>query len=405
MTQVRSDADPITIVGQEEHSPYERPPLSKAFLSGEVTAENLAFRTSDFYRDQQIDLALGETIVDGKTETDGTGWVSSLSGRRFEYSQLALAVGASPRRLDVEGSELDGVVYLRDASDAVDLRRRFQEPGPVVVLGSGLIGMEVAASARKMGKEVTVISSGSRPMSRSVGPATGEVFAAEFAARGVKLLLNTDIVRLHGDDKSLQSVELVSGQQLDAATLVVGIGAQPRTTLATKLGLATSVGILVDERGFASNGMTIAVGDCAEGPSPLIALGGPKHLRHESVNNAVEQAKAAAAAVTGSVPPRRGAPWYWSDQFDLKLQVVGESSWADRTVIRGSLAERKFTVLSFAAGNLIGAECVNNAPEFLALRSAMTKGQKLDPDAAGDSAVQLKSLLSSPDVGTALPAL
>ena len=383
---------PITIVGAELHPPYQRPPLSKALLHGGLTTDALLFRSPEYYAEQQIELALGERIAAVERAADGSGVAISASGRRFPFGRLALTVGARPRRLSMPGADLAGVRYLRDTEDALALRGDLARARQVVVVGGGFIGLEVAASARQLGRSVTVVLADDRLMKRAVEEPISQFFRAAHERRGIALHFGVSPASALGDGAGrVRALELTDGRVLDADLVVVGIGAVPRTELAEQLGLAVDNGIVVDEHGVTSDGTTVAAGDCASFPSPVPGPFG--RMRFESVSTAVEQARVAAATLAGRAVPYRTAPWFWSDQFDLKLQVAGLSCGADRDVVRGDPNAEKFSVLYYRDDRLAAAECVNSPVDFLAVRSALGIGRTVPAELAADTSVPLKKLL------------
>ncbi|MET0714733.1 MAG: FAD-dependent oxidoreductase [Mycetocola sp.] len=388
--------DPITVVGAEIHPPYQRPPLSKALLSGSLSAADLIFRSDDFYREMRIDLVLGERVTDIRRDGGTAGRAITESGRVLPFDRLALAVGVRARRLDIDGAEADGVLYLRDADDARELKARLELAADVVVIGGGFIGLEVAASASKLGKKVTVLCAGPRLMARAVGERTSDFFAQAHRSRGVDVRLNAGIASIRHAGTRVTGVTLADGSVVRADVVVVGIGAVPRVELAHQLGLVTDDGIVVDEFSLASDGVTVASGDCANFPNPLPTRHGPERFRLESVNNAVEHAKVAAATLAGYAVPYRAIPWFWSDQFDIKLQVAGVSSGCDSTVTRGDPAAGKFSVLYFVGDQLVAADCVNSPVDFLAVKSILAAERTVPKDRADDASVPLKKLSVDP---------
>ena len=387
-------AAPITIVGAERHPPYQRPPLSKAYLQGLVTPETLAYRTQDFYGKNNIQLVLGERIVSIDKGLDGAGVATSASGRQFAFSRLALTTGARPRQLHVDGAELDGVLYLRDADDADGLKARLERAENVVVVGGGFVGLEAAASARKLGKTVSVLEAAPRLIGRAVGEATSDFFLEAHRSRGLDVTLDARIVRFAGDGNGrVAGVELEGGQVMPADVVLVGIGVVPRTEIAESLGLTCGNGIVVDEHSLASDGTTVAAGDCADMPNPLPRDGAPERLRLESVNNAVEQARNAAATIVGSKVAYRMVPWFWSDQGDLKLQMAGLSAGHDQVVVRGAMSDEKFSVVYYRAGQVIAVDCINNPVDFMAVKTLLAKGLNVPVDRAGDAGTPLKKLM------------
>lgn len=388
-------ADPITIVGAERHAPYQRPPLSKAYLQGLVTAETLAFRTRDYYDKHAIDLVLNERIIAIDKAPDGSGTATSASGREFPFDRLALTTGARPRRLQVDGADLDGVLYLRDADDAEEMKARLADAGSVVVVGGGFIGLEAAASAQKAGKSVSVLEAAPRLVGRAVGEETSEFFLEAHVSRGMDITLNAKIVRFTDDgDGRVSGVELDDGRVVPADIVLVGIGVIPRTELAEALGLACGNGIIVDEYSLASDGTTVVAGDCAEMPNPMPREGAPERLRLESVNNAVEQARNAAATVAGGRIPYRMVPWFWSDQGEVKLQMAGLSAGYDQIVTRGSVEDEKFSFIYYRNGQVIAADCINNPVDFMAVKTMLAKGLNVPVDKVADGGTPLKKMMA-----------
>ncbi|GLB69546.1 ferredoxin [Arthrobacter mangrovi] len=385
------DTSPITLVGEEPHAPYQRPPLSKELHGGTVKTSDLAFRTPDWYQRQDISLVTGERIVHLERNHDG-GVATSSNGRQFRFSRLALTTGAAVRRLPLEGSELGGVHYLRDASDAAKLAADLAVARDVVVIGGGFIGLEVAAGARASGKRVTVLEAAPRLVGRAVAEGTSEYFRAAHQRRGTQIMLNARISRLTGTGGKVTEVELAGGTRVPADVVLIGVGVVPRTELAEQLGLAVDNGILVDESGLCSDGMTIAAGDCANLPNPYVRGDGGR-LRLESVPHAMEHAKIAAAALLGRREPYQMVPWFWSDQSDIKLQIAGLSAGFDQTVQRGDPDSDKFALLYYRNGRIIAADCVNSPADFMAVRNALANGLDIPSDAAAQPGTRLKELI------------
>ena len=390
------DTSPITLVGEELHAPYQRPPLSKELHGGTVEAADLAFRTADWYQHQDISLVTGERIVRLERNHNG-GVATSSSGRRFRFSRLALTTGAAVRRLPLEGSGLGGVHYLRDASDASKLAADLAVARDVLVIGGGFIGLEVAAGARASGKRVTVLEAAPRLVGRAVAEGTSEYFRAAHQRRGTQVVLNARISRLTGTGGKVTGVELADGTQVPAEVVLIGVGVVPRTELAEQLGLAVDNGIRVDEFGLCSDSRTVAAGDCANLPNPYVRGDGGR-LRLESVPHAMEHAKTAAAALLGRRERYLMLPWFWSDQSDIKLQIAGLSAGFDQTVQRGDPATDKFSLLYYRNGRIIAADCVNSPADFMAVRNALANGRDIPSDAAANPATRLKESIVEPAV-------
>ncbi len=393
----------ITLLGDEDHRPYQRPALSKEFLQGTVESESLIFRSNEYWAEHNVELVKGEYIVRIDKDADGSGVAHASSGRQLAFKRLALTVGARARKLEIEGGDLDGVLYLRNADDALALKARVGDATDVVVIGGGFIGLEAASSLQKMGKNVAVLEFGPRLVGRAVGEETAEYFLQAHRARGLDIRLNTSAKRFTaggaaGDNapgdgrRAVAGVELQDGTVLPAQIVLVGIGVIPNTQLAEQLGLAVDNGIVVDRFALASDGTTVAIGDCANMPNPVPGSEPGERIRLESVNNAIEHAKVAAYSLTGRREEYAGIPWFWSNQADLKLQIAGLCSGYDRTVLRQDQERGKFSVLYYRQGRIIAADCVNAPLDFMAVKNALAKGQNIPADAAADPATPLKTI-------------
>ncbi|MEK0156474.1 NAD(P)/FAD-dependent oxidoreductase [Arthrobacter oryzae] len=384
----------ITLLGDEDHRPYQRPALSKEFLQGTVESESLIFRSNDYWAEHNVELVKGEFIVRIDKEADGSGVAHASSGREFPFKRLALTVGARARKLDIDGGDLDGVLYLRNADDALALKARVGDATDVVVIGGGFIGLEAASSLQKMGKNVTVLEFGPRLVGRAVGEETAEYFLAAHRSRGLDIRLNTSAARFTADEagQAVAAVELQDGTLLPAQIVLIGIGVVPNTQLAEQLGLAVDNGVVVDRFALASDGTTVAVGDVANMPNPVPGSAPGERIRLESVNNAIEHAKVAAYSLTGRREEYAGIPWFWSNQADLKLQIAGLCNGYDQTVLRRDEERGKFSVLYYRQGRIIAADCVNAPLDFMAVKNALAKGQNIPADAAADTGTPLKTI-------------
>ncbi len=384
----------ITLLGEEDHRPYQRPALSKEFLQGTVESESLIFRSNQYWEDHNVALVKGERIERIDKEADGSGVAHAASGAQFPFRRLALTVGARARKLQVPGADLDGVVYLRNADDALALKAQLDGVQDAVVIGGGFIGLEAASSLHKMGKNVTVLEYGPRLIGRAVGEETSEYFLTAHRGRGLDIRLNSRIQELvAGDDGGrVAGVGLEDGTVVPAQLVLVGIGVVPNTELAEQLGLDVDNGIVVDRHALASDGNTVAVGDVANMPNPLPGSPEGERIRLESVNNAIEHAKVAAYSLMGRREDYAGIPWFWSNQADLKLQIAGLTLGYDQTVVRRDEARGKFSVLYYRGGQIIAADCVNAPLDFMAVKNALAKGQNIPAEAAADPAVVLKTI-------------
>jgi len=381
---------PVTIASEEPHSPYHRPPLSKAFLSGRADEASLAFRDDDFYEREGIKLLRSARVTRLRAAAPGQpGAAETQDGRRLEFGRLALATGARPRLLRVPGAGLAGVCYLRDVAHAIELRERLAQAQRVLVVGGGFIGLEAAAAATAKGKDVTVVEATGRLIGRVVAPVVSHFFYAAHERRGTRIILGAGVERLTGAaDGAVAGAQLATGEFVPADLVVVGIGAVPRTELAEQLGLACGGGIIVDEFARTSDPAIVAAGDCAVTPHP--AAGGDL-VRLESVGHAIDHAKCAAATIAGVPAPYEAVPWFWSDQGTLKLQIAGLSAGFDQTVVRGDPATEKFSVLYYRSGQLLAVHAVNVPRDYLAVRRALTAGQQIAPQDAADASRPLRA--------------
>ena len=384
----------ITIVGEEPYAPYQRPPLSKAFLAGDAGIESLEFRSPDFYTANDITVVTGEKIIDVSI-ANGKGVAHGSSGRAHHFDRLVIAPGSAPRRLNIDGSELDGVLYLRSIADAQALKSRWVEAKNVVVVGGGFIGLEVAAQATKAGKRATVLEAADRLIARAVSPLTSEYLRAAHERRGTSVRLSASIGAFEGANGKVSGVRLADGELIPADIILVGIGVVARGELAEMLGLETSNGaIVVNEYAETSNPQVLAAGDAVLLPHPL---GHGTQVRLESVQNAVDQAKVVASTIAGERQAYHAVPWFWSDQADIKLQIAGLSTGFDQTVLRGNPDHDKFSVLYYREGKLLAIDAVNDPSDYMAVRRALGAGAQIDPIAAADPAVALKNLIISSD--------
>jgi len=379
----------IILVGEEPGVPYQRPPLSKAYLKGDLDLERLSLRPEAFYRDQAVELVAGLRVEEIERAERR---VRLADGRRLRYEHLVLATGARNRPLAIPGAELDGVVHLRTVVDAVRLRERLDGAQDVVVIGAGFIGLEFAAVAAAKGKGVQVVELANRPMARAVTPAISGYFAAWHAAAGVQLHHGVTPRRILGHGGRIAGVELADGRTLRADLVLVGIGVLPCTELAQAAGLDCANGIVVDDRLRTEDPAISAIGDCANFPSRH-ASGG---VRLESVQNAVDQARCVAARLAGTDKSYDGVPWFWSDQGDQKLQMVGICTGHDLAVVRGRPSDGRFSVFCFSAGRLIGIESVNQPTEHMVGRKLLAiGGGELTPDQAADESFDLKRCVAA----------
>ncbi|MBT8090843.1 MAG: FAD-dependent oxidoreductase [Gammaproteobacteria bacterium] len=374
----------IVLVGDESYLPYQRPPLSKGFLAGKMSAERLHLKADNFYDDHQIETKLRTTItaIDRDSKT-----LKTEEGEDIAYDKLVLALGSRARKLSVEGANLMSVYYLRSIDDVEQIRPEMDVGRHLVIIGAGYIGLEAAAVARSLGLDVTVIEMADRVMSRVVSPEISDFYQIEHTSKGVKLRLSSSAVALRGK-KRVKRVEITGGEEIRANFVIVAVGILPNTELAEQAGLDVNDGIIVDDRCMTSDKDIFAVGDCTSHPNDIYG----RRLRLESVHNAVEQAKTAANNLCGIETHYSQVPWFWSDQFDLKLQIAGLSEGYDDVVIRGNPADRSFACLYLKEGRLIAVDAVNAPRDFVQSKALIADRIVLSADKLADSATSLKDI-------------
>ncbi len=372
------------LVGEEAWLPYQRPPLSKKFLAGELPAERLYFKPADFYDDHEIDVRLETriTAVDRQQR-----FVVTAAGEQIAYDTLVFATGSRVRHIRVPGSDLEGVHYLRSIDDVSRIRADLVTARNVVIIGAGYIGLEVAAVIRELAYNVSVIEMADRVMSRVVAPVVSDFYKAEHEARGVNLLLSTVLEAFEGDAR-VNAVKTSGRQSIPADLVIVGIGIAPNTEIAASAGLEVDNGIVVDTHCRTTDDNIYAVGDCTSHPNSIYR----RRIRLESVHNALEQAKTAAANICGETAEYSQVPWFWSDQYDLKLQIAGLSEGYDEVVVRGEPASRSFSCLYLHNGKLIACDAINAPRDFVQSKALIAARQEIAPERLADSGVQLKDL-------------
>lgn len=379
-------AERIALVNDEGHLPYQRPPLSKAYLKGTGGPDTLMFRPEKFYHDQNIDL-----IVDRAASIDRAARkVSLASGGSLEYGHLVLATGARNRLLDIPNANLDGVRYLRTLDDSEALRGLMASSQHVIVIGAGFIGLEFAATARAKGLEVDVVELGARVMARAVTAEISEFSQAQHAAAGIRIHFGLQVTSIEAEGGRVTGVSLSDGRHLPADLVVVGVGVLPNVELAAEAGLPAAAGIIVDEQLLTADPNISAVGDCALYASPR--FGGS--LRLESVQNATDHARCVAARLTGDAKPYDGLPWFWSDQGPDKLQMVGLTTGYDQVVVRGDRAAGAFSAFCYKQGRLLGIESINRAGDHMFGRRLLAANRSITPEQAADASFDLKGALA-----------
>jgi 3-phenylpropionate/trans-cinnamate dioxygenase ferredoxin reductase subunit len=379
-------AEPIALLNDEGHLPYQRPPLSKAYLKGSGGLDSLMFRPEKFFIDQKIDL-----ITDRAVSIDrGAHKVLLGSGASLGFRHLVLATGARNRLLDIPNANLKGVRYLRTLDESEALRHRIGSGQRVIVIGAGFIGLEFAATARGKGLEVDVVELGTRVMARAVTAEISEFFQSSHSAAGIRIHLGVQVTSIEADGGKVTGVSLSDGRHMPADLVVVGVGVLPNVELAAEAGLKVAAGIVVDDHLLTADPDISAIGDCALYASPR--FGGS--LRLESVQNAADHARCVAARLTGDAKPYDGLPWFWSDQGPHKLQIAGLTTGYDQVVVRGDRGAGAFSAFCYKSGQLVGIESVNRAGDHMFGRRLLAANGSITPEQAADGGFDLKSALT-----------
>jgi 3-phenylpropionate/trans-cinnamate dioxygenase ferredoxin reductase component len=372
----------ITLIGEETSPPYQRPPLSKGYLLGEMGEERLWLRSLEFYAEQNITLRLGSPV----TTIDRTAQTVTVGGDAVPYDELVLATGSIPRQLPAAiGGNLPGVHVVRTLFDVNAKKHRFVPGARVVIVGGGYIGLEGAAVASKLGLDVTVVEAAPRILQRVSSPETSDYFRALHQGHGVKILEGVGLDRILGDDH-VTGVRLADGRELPADFVILGIGIRPATDLSEAAGLAFDNGIATDSHGRTSDPHIWAAGDCASFPWK----GG--RLRLESVGNAIDQAEAVAANILGADAPYVAQPWFWSDQYDCKLQIAGLNTGYDRIVTRDAEGDA-VSFWYYRGDTLLAVDAMNDSRSYMVGKRLIEMGKSPDPVAIADPETNLKALL------------
>ncbi len=375
--------DEIIIIGDEAHIPYQRPPLSKAYLSGEQGIERVYLRPEKFYQDKNVTVKVNTSVTAIDT---GAKTVTTDAGETIAYEKLLIATGGRVRKLQIPGSDLAGIHYLRTIADVDAIKGDFGEGKKLVIVGGGYIGLEVASVAVKYGLEVHVLEMEERILQRVTTPEMSRFYHQLHSGRGVHIHTATMVSGFSGDGH-VSAVEC-GDQSFPADLVIVGIGIIPNTEVAEAAGIECDNGIVVDDHCRTSAPDVYAAGDCTNHPNPLL----DRRLRLESVPNAMEQARVAAANMTGGDKIYASIPWFWSDQYELKLQMVGFSSDGDTQVIRGDMDANEFAVFYLKDGRVVAADAVNSPKEFMICKQLI--GKAVDAAALADPDTDLKSLIA-----------
>jgi 3-phenylpropionate/trans-cinnamate dioxygenase ferredoxin reductase subunit len=379
-------AGSIGLIGAEEEPPYERPPLSKEYLAGEKDFARMLVRPESFWAERGVELASGTfvTAVDAQAKR-----MFIEGGGQCGYGILIWATGGVPRRLRCEGGDLAGVHTIRRKADVDAIRKELDAATRVAVIGGGYIGLETAAVLRKLGKKVVLVEALDRVLARVAGPEIAGFYEAEHRAQGVDLRLGATVAAIVGKDGRVSGIRLQDGSTLDAEMVIVGIGVDAAVAPLLFVGASGGNGVDVDSFCRTSLPDVYAIGDCAAHEN---RFAGGLRVRLESVQNAHDQAATAAKAIMGRDEPYESIPWFWSNQYDLRLQTVGLSVGHDSTVVRGRPEERRFSILYLLGGRVIALDCVNATRDYVQGRKLILEGRTVEPERLADMAVPLNEL-------------
>ena len=378
---------PITLVGDEPLAPYQRPPLSKAWLKGEADADSLALKPLEFYAEHQIDFRPNARAT---KLARADKLVTLADGQTLSYDVLILATGARAIKLPVPGADLAGLLELRTAADAEALKAAVGPGKRLAVVGGGYLGLEVAASGRALGAEVVVIEREQRLLARVACESLSDFFQGVHQAHGVAFEMGASVTGFVGEDGHVTGVTLADGRTIACDAAVIGVGATPNDELAADCGLDTARGVVVDLEARTSDPSIFAIGDVAHRPMPIY----DRMFRMESVPNALEQAKQAASAITGRPAPAGEVPWQWSDQYDLKLQIAGYAFDADEVLLRGDPASGKFAVFHLKGDQIQSVEAINSPPEFMMGKQLIGNRKPVSKAKLVDLSVSMKEVVA-----------
>ncbi len=375
----------ITLIGEEPYLPYQRPPLSKKYFNDEVSVEQLFIKSAASYDDLGVvqRLSCRVEIIDRENKR-----LSLSSGEQIEYDKLILATGTRARKLPIEGADLAQIKYLRSKDDVDEIKRLTKPGSQLLIIGAGYIGLEVAASAVQRGVKATVLEAMERVLQRVTSPEVSDFYQSVHAQEGVDIQLQTTVQKFATRGDGIVAL-LSDGRVIEFDCAVVGIGVLPNVELAQQAGLECDNGIKVDEACRTNDPDIYAVGDCSNHPSFIY----DRRLRLESVPNAMGQARTAAASICGEETTYNEVPWFWSDQYDVKLQTAGLSQGFDQIVVRGDRAQRKFSAFYLLAGKLIAVDAINSPADFMLAKKLIVAEARPDPSQLADTDFALKTLL------------
>ena len=380
-------ADPIVMVGEEAEPPYERPPLTKEYLTGEKSFERLLVRPEVFWNERGVRMLLGRrvTAVDSKARV-----VTFGDGGTLSYRALVWATGGEPRALRCPSHDLRGIHSIRSRSDVDCLKRELAGVTRIVIIGGGFVGLEAAAALRSMTKQVTLVESRDRVLARASAAALSTFIAHEHRVHGVNLLTSANVDRLEGESGAVTGVRLRTGETIPAELVIVGIGIDPAVEqLITAGAQGATAGVLVDAYCRTSLPDVYAIGDCAAHAN---RFAGGAIVRLESVQNATDQANVVARAIAGEPVPYDSVPWFWSNQYGLRLQTIGLSTGYEETVVRGHADSRSFSIVYFKSGRVIALDCVNAPRDYIQGRRLVLEQVRADASHLADATVPLRDL-------------
>ena len=376
----------ILVISNEAHLPYHRPPLSKGFVLGDKQLNDILLRPATYFEKHNVEFLLNTQVESLNREQR---CIKTSDGKTHRYTKLALTTGARVRKINIPGSDLKGIHYLRSAADAEAIKHDTTNAKNVVIVGGGYIGLELAASFKKAGLNVTVLEMAQRVLARVAAAEVAEFYSRVHREEGVTIVTQTSAEAFTGSQR-VESVEATDGNSYPADLVIVGVGVIPNSELASDAGLPTDNGIVVDEFAQTADEHIVAAGDVTFHPNALLG----RSLRLESVPNATEQAKTAAASMCGKEKSYASLPWFWSDQFDLKLQIAGVNHDYDEVVLRGD-AKTSRSLAAFYLKNkkVIAVDCINRAPEFAAIKKALTKGLSVKVEDLANESIKPKDLI------------
>jgi len=376
----------ITIISDESYLPYHRPPLSKDFLKQNIAIEKLNFKSADFYKEQKININLNTRIDAIDLESN----LAKTKDASFEFNYLVFATGASPRILQMENADSKNLFYLRQISDVLSLHKQITAAKEIILIGGGYIGLEVASAMIELGLKVTILEAEERILKRVTSPEVSKFYNDFHSNKGVEVICNAKVNNLNAENQMIHSVSLESGESLAADIVLVGIGAIPNTQLADSMGMECSNGIRTDQYCRTSIPNILAVGDCASSFNALFN----QEFRLESVPNALAQSKVASSSIIGNELFNNELPWFWSDQYDLKLQMAGLSSGYDECHIIGDINSAEFIACYGKDGHLIAVDSVNQSKQFMLFKKALGNGFQLEMNLIKDKNFQPESIFS-----------